>query len=366
MKQFLLFLTLFCTTQSVVAHQLSTAYVTGELNLQGLLTGQWQLRGFDLNLALALDQDNNGELTWNELLSRQNEIQLYLTQHLTIERGDFKCQLNLSPDLQADSHFNQGYLVANFQAQCPLDGILKINYSALFTQDSDHKALVNISSAEQQFSRVIAQDNQDVLLDVEAGQLFHTVIEYVYQGMIHIWKGTDHILFLLALLLTSGLYREQGTWIAKQDHRSIIRSTAWIVTAFTLAHSITLTATAMNWITVNSRWIEIGIAVSVLLTAINNIFPVMLRLAWVTFAFGLLHGMGFAGVLAELGLPGDQKFWSVLSFNLGVEIGQLVVLAMLLPILMFIRNYNWYRRYGLQAASLVVAIVAIIWTIERF
>ncbi|MGJ8693357.1 MAG: HupE/UreJ family protein [Thalassotalea sp.] len=366
MKQFMLVIFLLASIQSAAAHQLSTAYLTGELNQQGLLTGQWQLRGFDLDLALALDQDNNGELTWNELQSQSDVINGYLTEHLTIARGEFNCQLKIAPEFQADSHFNQGYLVANFQAQCPLDGALTLQYRALFSQDSDHKALVNISSAEQQFSRVIAQDNQDITLAVTAGHLLNTIIEYSYQGIIHIWKGTDHILFLLVLLLTSVLYREQGQWLAKQNKRAIITTTAWIVTAFTLAHSITLTATAMNWLTVNSRWVEIGIAVSVLLAAVNNVFPVVLRLAWLTFAFGLLHGMGFAGVLAELGLPKDQKFWSVLSFNVGVEIGQLCILALLLPLLIWLRKFSEYRHYGVQLTSLVIAVVALQWTFERF
>ena len=366
MKKFMLVIVLLATCQSVAAHQLSTAYLTGELNQQGLLTGQWQLRGFDLDLALALDQDNNGELTWNELQSQNEAINLYLTEHLTISRGEYHCQLKIAPNFQADSHFNQGYLVANFQAQCPLNGVLQFHYSALFSQDSDHKVLVNIRSGEQIFSRVIAQGNQNIRLAVTEGQLFQTVVEYIYQGIIHIWKGTDHILFLLVLLLTSVLHREQGQWLAKQNKRAIITTTAWIVTAFTLAHSVTLTATAMNWLTVNSRWVEIGIALSVLLAAINNVFPVVLRVAWLTFAFGLLHGMGFAGVLAELGLPKDQKFWSVLSFNVGVEIGQLCILVLLLPLLIWLRKFAQYRDYGMQVTSLVIAVVALQWMVERF
>jgi len=113
-----------------------------------------------------------------------------------------------------------------------------------------------------------------------------------------------------------------------------------VVTAFTLAHSVTLAATALNWIQVSSAWVEVGIAISVLAAALNNIFPLVKKLTLVTFGFGLLHGMGFAGVLGELGLPSDQKLLTVLAFNLGVEFGQLGIILAALPIMVLINKYN--------------------------
>lgn len=354
-------------TNPVFAHQLSTAYLTGELESQGLLFGEIQIRGFDFNLAVELDTDNNGQLTWFEVNSRSQKINQYIAQNLSFTRAGQACQLMINPQLKADKHFNQGFIVANFKAQCGLEGPISINYQALFEQDSEHKLIVNLRAAnEVQISRVMTANQQNIQFDMASGSLLSTVIEYVYQGMLHIWKGLDHILFLLVLLLTCVLYREQGQWKVKQNYRQIITSTAWVVTAFTLAHSITLTATAMNWMLVDSRWVEIGIAVSVLLAALNNIWPLVMRVAGLTFAFGLLHGMGFAGVLSELGLPSDQKFWSVLSFNLGVEIGQLCILALVLPLLIWLRNFNWYAQYFMRFSSFLIAVIALQWTIERF
>lgn len=366
LKYLLIILSLFLTSP-VLAHQLSTAYLTGELEQQGLLSGELQIRGFDFNLALALDSDNNGQLTWLEVNSRSQKINQYIAQNLSFSRAGEACQLMISPQLKADKHFNQGYIVTDFKAQCALEGPISIHYQALFQHDSEHKLIVNLSAADDAIvSRVMTANQQSVQLDMANGSLMNTVVEYVYQGMLHIWKGLDHILFLLVLLLTCVLYRENRQWQVKQNYRQIITSTAWIVTAFTLAHSITLTATAMNWMTVNSRWVEIGIAISVLLAALNNIWPLVVRVAGLTFAFGLLHGMGFAGVLSELGLPSDQKFWSVLSFNLGVEIGQLCILALVLPVLIWLRNFNWYAQYFVRCSSLLIAVIALQWTLERF
>lgn len=92
----------------------------------------------------------------------------------------------------------------------------------------------------------------------------------------------------------------------------------------------------------------------------------IVRLGWITFCFGLLHGMGFASVLGELGLSNKYQLMSILAFNLGVEIGQLVILAICLPLLMLLRNNSWYKKAIMPAGSVIIAIMAIQWSIERF
>lgn len=138
-----------------------------------------------------------------------------------------------------------------------------------------------------------------------------------------------------------------------------------IISAFTLAHSLTLVATALDWIQFSSRWVEVGIAATVLFSALNNIFSFVTRLAWLTFFFGLLHGMGFAGVLSELGLPHDQKFLSILAFNLGVEVGQIVIVLVMVPVLLAIKRIRVSPQSILSASSAAIAIVATVWIIER-
>ena len=161
------------------------------------------------------------------------------------------------------------------------------------------------------------------------------------------------------------LVRKNNKWQGIDSKVTIFKHTAWIVTAFTLAHSITLTATAMELVSPNSRWVELGIAISVLFAALNNIWPLVVRLGWVTFAFGLLHGMGFASVLGELGLSSDYQLLSVLAFNLGVEIGQLAILVVALPLLILARNRQWYQKWVMPAGSIAIALIAVQWSIER-
>ena len=352
------------------AHQMSTSYLALSVDEKGRIEGTWQVRLFDLNQVVPLDADNNGSLTWAELQANQIAVVDYLRGALLLSRqatsaSSALCPLVFSAKQQIDSHFNEGYLVSQFSSQCAATGTFVIDYRAFFAFDSDHKVIVDLTGPSSNDTRIISSDSPVLSVNFAESQWGQTLREYLVQGVIHIWKGTDHILFLLSLLLTCVLVRQDGVWYAVEKPKQIFRDTAWIVTAFTLAHSLTLTATALNILTMSSHWVELGIALSVVLAALNNVWPVVLRLGWITFAFGLLHGMGFAGVLGELGLPEQQKLLAILAFNLGVELGQLAILLVVLPLLVVWRQHVWYRRWGMPLASLAICLVAIQWSIER-
>ncbi len=368
-------LILLCIASISHAHQLSTSYLNGSFNDTGVFSGEWQVRLYDLEQAIGIDTDGDGQLRWQELQNRAYAVTQYLQYHLQFSRANKACTTALEPHWQIDSHFNEGYVVLPVRAQCPINGEVTLSYSAFFEIDSQHKLLVSLSrektaiektSSEQTASpRILSDSNRTLTINETSGSRFATFKEFVMQGAVHIWIGTDHILFLLSLLLTCVLVRRNHAWVANNNLREIVVRTTWIVTAFTLAHSITLTATALHWIQLPSRWIEVGIAISVALTALNNIWPLVLRLGWLTFGFGLLHGMGFAGALGELGLPADQQTLTVLAFNLGVEIGQMAIVLVVLPLLIFVRKFYGYSRYSVSALSLVIFLVAVQWTLER-
>jgi hypothetical protein len=365
--RYLLILCSFLLATCAQAHQLSTAYLQMAVNTKGVVQGELQIRFYDLEQALALDADGNGKLLWGEVEARAADINVYLNNHLTITRGNKPCTLIFPTPWQTDSHFNEGYLVLPVRAQCALGGDLSIHYSAFFNEDDQHKLLVNFTrgATAATETRVLSVAQPDISLSAEQGNRLVSFGEFVYQGITHIWQGTDHILFLCSLLLSCVLVRRAKQWVGKKSIRDIVIHTTWIVTAFTLAHSITLTATALNIVHFPSRWVEVGIALSVAFAALNNVFPVVLRLGWLTFCFGLLHGMGFAGALGELGIPGDQQLLTVLAFNLGVEIGQMVIVLLVLPILISVRNSVWYSRFSLAGISLVITLVAMQWVFQR-
>ena len=333
----LLTASLFFLAGNTSAHQLSTAYANLHVNSQGVISGEMQVRLYDLEQAIGVDVDGDGKLRWQELQSNSDRVTVYLADHLRIMRGKSACQLHLGDEWKIDAHFNEAYLLVPVRAQCALAGDIGIRYGAFFQQDTDHKLLLNLTSNSATSSRVLSDNQREIQWNASVGSRWETFVEFVYQGMLHIWIGIDHILFLLSLLLTCVLIRRGNQWHPQTSIKRIVTNTTWIVTAFTLAHSITLTATALGLLNFSSQWIEVGIAISVLLVALNNVFPLVLRLGWLTFGFGLLHGMGFAGVLGELGLPADQQLLTVLAFNLGVEIGQMAIVLLLLPLIIFVR-----------------------------
>lgn len=364
----LIFLTaaLHFSALNVAAHQLSTAYANLAINSKGIISGEWQVRLYDLEQAIGVDVDGDGKLRWQELQARASSVNQYLVSHLQFSRGNKPCALVINDSWKIDAHFNEAYLLVPVHAQCALAGDIGVQYSAFFNEDSDHKLLLNLAGNTATSSRVLSDAQRNINWNAQSGSVADTFFEFVYQGILHIWIGIDHILFLVSLLLTCVLVRRGKQWFAQTSVKRIVITTTWIVTAFTLAHSITLTATAFELLHFSSRWIEVGIAISVLLVALNNIFPVVVRLGWVTFGFGLLHGMGFAGVLGELGLPSDQQLLTVLAFNLGVEVGQMAIVLALLPIFIAVRKKLWYARYALTGTSIVIALVALQWIVERW
>ena len=199
----------------------------------------------------------------------------------------------------------------------------------------------------------------------------------------HILIGPDHLLFIVSLLLfcvfrrpslvkaVKGIPPKLGdVWVGtsrlrRGERYEVFVECLKVISMFTLAHSITLLLSAMNWISVSSRWTEIIIALTVVFAALNNMFPVIVRIWWPTFIFGLIHGLGFASVLSELNLAGNGEVLMVLAFNLGVEIGQIFVVFCVFPILYVLAINKGYQRYWLNGGSGIIALMGLHWMIQR-
>ena len=168
------------------------------------------------------------------------------------------------------------------------------------------------------------------------------------------------------LLLPAVLELRGRKWQAVAGFRQAFIDVVSIVTAFTIAHSITLSLAVLGFITLPSRLIESTIAASVIVAALNNLYPLIDKRLWiVAFVFGLVHGLGFANVLTDLALPKPALAVSLVSFNLGVEAGQLAIVATFLPLAYLSRRSWLYPRLALGAGSLSIAAVASVWLIER-
>ncbi len=213
-------------------------------------------------------------------------------------------------------------------------------------------------------------------LDLSDSTIFNGFVAMIKSGIYHIWIGIDHILFLIALLIPSVIiYRKEEKErlllipYTSFDPVDEFKKALWVVvkviTLFTVAHSITLSLAALQIVVLPSRLVESIIAFSIILAALHNIRPLLLNNEWLfVFAFGLFHGFGFASVLAEQSKEGEYLVYSLLGFNIGVEIGQVVIILIAFPILFFLRNWS---RYNLIVVllSLFLSVVALYWFIER-
>ncbi len=246
---------------------------------------------------------------------------------------------------------------------------LTISYSLFADIDPQHRGLLNLQAGGRTRSAVFGPEAATQTFDLQAVSRWRQFIDYAREGVWHIWIGFDHILFLLSLLLPAVLLwrgRQAEHWQPAETFRQAFVDVFKIVTAFTLAHSITLSMATLGFVSLPSRWVESAIAASVVLAALNNVWPLFHRRRWmVAFAFGLIHGFGFASVLIDLGLPREALALALVGFNLGVEGGQLAIVAVFLPLAFALRRTAFYRRAVMVGGSLLIAALAGVWLVER-
>ena len=347
------------------AHKASDAYLTIERD-GWLLRGQWDIALRDLDNALGLDANADGDITWGEVRSRQADIGAYAISRLQVSSGGERCSLSPTAYL-IDTHTDGAYAVMTFTGACPQPGpTLALDYRLFEGLDPQHRGLLNFVENGQSRSVVFSADTPHRIVGGDSSGPVRQFATYLNEGVWHIWTGFDHILFLLSLLLPAVLVRHHDRWQAGASFRASFIDVAKVVTAFTLAHSITLSLAALSIIQLPSRLVESCIALSVVLAALNNIWPLVHGRRWaVAFGFGLIHGFGFASVLADLGLPRDALLLALVGFNVGVELGQLAIISVFLPVAYGLRATKAYRRVIFVGGSAAIALVAGVWLAER-
>ena len=367
-SRFAFALLLVIASAATYAHKASDSYLTLEVNNANRheVRGQWDIALRDLDVAIGIDGDGDGTLQWQEVKARHAEIARYALERLVLSSGGGACTLTVT-DQMIDRHTDGAYGVLKLTGRCDhaID-TLKIDYRLLFDLDRQHRGLLKLVNDDSTTSAIFPADNATQEFRLHESATANTLYGFIADGVKHIAIGFDHILFLIALLLPAVLVRDANGWRPVTTLRSALINVASIVTAFTIAHSITLSAATLGLVTPPSRWIESLIAASVVLTAIDNVLPFLPRKRWlVAFAFGLIHGFGFAGVLQELDLPRVDLALSLIGFNIGVEIGQLVLVCALVPLAYTLRARNAYARVAVGGGSFVIAMVAGGWLLER-
>jgi hypothetical protein len=331
--------------------------------------GRWDIAVRDLHTVIGLDADGNGDITHGEIRARARDIAAYALPRLVLRPGGEArvCPLTAG-QIDTVAHSDGAYVALPFSIGCALGASgFSVEYALLFDIDPSHRGLLYVERRSGNETAVMSAEHRRYAAAPEPGFSRSTISaalvsirRFVGEGVLHVWGGLDHVLFLIALLLPVGAQAS--------SMRFVLVEVAKIVTAFTAAHSLTLSLAALGVVSLPSRLVESAIAASVVIAAVNNFKPLFgpSDQRWpLALALGLLHGFGFSSVLADIGLPRDGFLAGLLGFNLGVELGQLAIVAVFVPLAFVARRTVAYRRFALIGGSGAIALLSIVWLIER-
>lgn len=368
MKHFLrgALLLLAALSSTAQAHSGSTAYLQVTTDATTVhLRADYALR--DLDDALGVDSNDDGNLTWGELQAASPNLLAYLTPRLQLRGDGEPCRLAASPALRVTTHADGPYAVFEFTGRCAsASSEWQLTDTALFEFDANHRALLRWQGATDENASVLTPDRNAFTLSGSRSSQ-QTLRVYLQEGLAHVWSGWDHMLFIAGLFLAAALRRQGLRWQPVQKLGPALIDAVKLVTAFTIAHAITLCLTALGMVSLPTRLVESLVALSVVFAGFNNLLPLagrrsLFMLAWV---FGLIHGTAIAGALLELGLPTSGRLLALLGFNIGVEAAQLLLVVVLVPLAFALRHWRGYVPLVLWPGSLLVMLAGLVWFIDR-
>lgn len=348
-----LFLVLSCGFGA--AHQ--TKLSSSLLMLEGGVVGaEIELNVLDLEVALEqIDLNPDFKIDAKTIEDFSEEIFAYVAVN-----NQLFCDVDaVDPKPTGQFHFDGEHLILGLRWVCDADTFPSRYSVTLFQEiDSQSRHVVSVEG-DQNFVKLLSSEDQSVSFDDESNSLWDLVKKFVISGVEHIAIGFDHIAFLVAVIVLG-----RSFWPLFK-----------VVTAFTIAHSITLTLAVLNVFAIPPEIVEPLIALSIVYVAVENFFVRdIARRYWVTFLFGLIHGFGFASVLRDFGLPQEGLIWALASFNIGVEIGQLLIVLVAIVFWRLITSLSFFastergeRRQ--RSISLVVSaslgLLGLGWFVER-
>ena len=342
---------------SAQAHQTSLSYLS--VTKEGSAVRVTLALAFrDLEGSTGLDSDFDGAITWGEAKARLDTVDAYVATRLSVQSGG-PCALKAT-EQSPEYRDGEGFLKLTFEGTCPAaDQALVLRDTMFFDIDPTHRVLVHATMEGRETSQVLTIDQPALTLDTAGGGALYTLGYFIVEGIDHLLSGPDHLLFLFVLILPA-IFQTSG------GRHAAVLGVVLAVTGFTLGHALTLTAATTGYLRPPQRIVEIVIALSVLVTAIDNVWPfIRSPRSTVAFAFGLIHGFGFASALGALDLSGTMLAIGLVGFNIGIELAQIGLVLAIFPILYAIRAPAERLKLLPVGGSLAVAAIALWWVVRR-
>ena len=343
------------------AHSASSSYLTIVASGREARVS-WSLALRDLDEAVGLDANDDGNITWGEVRAKADHIDAYALSRLQIATGGAQCVAGPVEHL-IDLLGDGGYAVLRTNFHCPVAITrLDVRYGALFEIDPNHRGLLNVTLDGVAHTGMVSPAEPVAHFGASGG--YGTLIRQFFEGGVeHLLAGADHVLFIV-MLLAPLLLRPRLPSTGGEVRR--LTEIFALLTAFTVAHGLTLTLAVLGLAHVSQTVAELGVATTILLTAIDNVVPFLPRRRRVlAFGFGLIHGMGVAGGLGPLHLPAATLALALLAFSLGLEAAQLCIALLAAPVAHVLRATPTVSRRMLPVLSGGVALLATLWIAER-
>lgn len=361
----LLLFMLTCTL--VQAHESSTAYLnitpSDKSTTDNGYDATYELSLRDLALLIDIDANKDTQVSWAEVKSQTPLIEQLIDSKITLENASQACQIADFAPLAINTRGGFNYVYTSFHVSCeqPIDNL---DYQILAGIDANHRLILTQSNSDTAL-QVLTVGQHALGSQADTGWVA-IATNFLKSGVHHLLIGLDHLLFLFVLLIPAVYIRKQKQLVAVADPKAALLEVFWIATSFTLAHSITLSLAALQVVSIPARFIESVIALSIAFAALNNLVPMLrVRAVYLAFFFGLIHGFGFANVLVDLPLATSDRVLALLSFNIGIELGQLAFIAVVFPIALLLRHTQFYKWVIFYIGSLIGIIVALWWFFER-
>lgn len=351
--------------QSVFAHAASTSFLVVQMrDVDAPVEVRWDLSLQDLAWTVFIDADYDGNVTWQEVQDARPAISSAMLGQISLERGGSPCALSVK-DFALAVRSEQNFLSVAMRADCPQRGLATVGGGLFMGGDASQRVLLSAVRGKVQLTGVLSAADP-VWHEPAQPSSWNSFVRFVGEGVWHVLIGYDHIAFVLLLLLPSVMRPVDGKWQGAQGLRQISRDLVTIITAFTIAHSITLALAVTGTVKLPTQPIEVAIAASIAVTGGLNLMPRLSRLRLpLAFGFGFVHGFGFANALGEIDAAGSSLLPLLAGFNIGVELAQLGIVAVVLPLIYAMRTTRWYANGVLPLGSCALGMAGLVWMLQR-
>jgi hypothetical protein len=354
----------FSAPRPAFAHAAGTSYLILQLPQEGAVSVRWDLSMQDIVWTVFVDADYDGNVTWQEVQNAQAALASAVLAQITVHRGGAPCALAVK-DFALASRSEENFLSAALTADCPQRGLTTVGGPLFMSGDASQRVLLSAIRGEEQFTGVLSAADP-AWSEPEKPSAWRSFARFVGEGVWHVLIGYDHIAFVLLLLLPSVMRPVDGKWQGASGIRQVAREMVTIITAFTVAHSITLALAVTGTVKLPIQPIEIAIAASIAVAGVLNLLPRLANLRLpLAFGFGLVHGFGFANALSEIDAGGTSLLPLLAGFNIGVELAQLGIVALVLPVIYAMRSTRWYAGGVLPLGSCALGMAGVVWLLQR-